>query len=86
MCVIDLSNSELRQTAEELDVKYLSDVESMFRFFRDTIPVFKERNSKKRELMKKGLEQEELAELMNQEKQIFIFIADLVSFVSRLTK
>lgn len=84
VCVIDLSNSELRQTAEELNVKYLSDVENMFRFFRDTVPLFKERNSKKRELMKLGMEQEELAEQMNREKQMFIFIADIVPFVQKV--
>lgn len=79
--LIDLKGRELKNTAEQLSVTYLSDEESVYEFFKTTVPVFKERNVKKRELMGSGIEQEELAEQMNQEKRFFIFIADMTAFI-----
>ncbi len=81
VCVIDLKGQELRPAAEQLGAEYLDNEKSVYEFFRETVPVFKERNAKKHRLMSEGLDSEELAEKMGAEKQVFIFIADIVEFV-----
>ena len=79
--LIELKGRELQNAAEQLSITYLSDEESVYEFFKTTVPVFKERNTRKHELMANGIEQEELAEQMNQEKRFFIFIADMAAFI-----
>ncbi len=81
ICVIDLKGQEMKKTAEHLSVEYITEEAEMFEFFKSTVPVFKERNLRKRELLADGFEEESLAEKMNDGTQIFIFIADMVSFV-----
>lgn len=81
VCLIDLNGQELKKTAERLQVEYLTEEREVYDFFKSTVPVFQERNRRKQELMIQGLEGEELAEQMNQEQQVFIFLADIPSFV-----
>lgn len=82
--VIDAKGQELRSVSEQLHVNYLASEPEIYEFFKETIPVFKERNAKKRDLMAAGLDSEELAEQMASEKQIFIFVTDMVEFVKKV--
>ena len=86
ICLIDLTGQELRPCAEQLNAEYVADEKQMFEFFKSTIPVFKERNLKKRELLADGMDEEALSEKMNGNTQIYIFIADMVSFVQTAYK
>ncbi|MBS6395731.1 MAG: type VII secretion protein EssC [Clostridiales bacterium] len=81
LCVIELQGSEMERTARQLQADYVSDGKAVYEFFKNTVPVFAERNQKKQELLSRGTEQEELAEQMNQEERFFIFITDLSAFV-----
>lgn len=84
--LIDLKGQELRKAAEELSVEYLDDEKKVFEFFKSTVPIFKERNQKKRELLQQGVEEDDIAEKMSTEVSIFIFISDMVSFVQTAYK
>ncbi|MCC8164078.1 MAG: type VII secretion protein EssC [Lachnospiraceae bacterium] len=81
VCLIELNGKDLQSTAELLAVEYLSEETAVYEFFKSTVPVFKERNQRKRQLLAEGLEGDALAEKMNEGQQIFIFIADMVSFL-----
>lgn len=82
--LFETKGTELQSTAKQLHIHYLSDEMSIYEFFKEVTPLFKERNAQKHTLVAQGLEQEELAEQMNQGKQIFMFIADLESFVKMI--
>lgn len=81
VCLIDLKGQEMRKFAEQLSAEYLCEEKEVYEFFKSTVPVFKERNLKKRQFLSEGITEEALAERMNGEPQIYIFIADMVSFV-----
>ncbi len=86
VCLIDLKGQGLKKFAEQLFIEYVSEEKEIYEFFKSTVPVFKERNLKKRKLLAEGIAEEELAEKMGGEKQIYIFIADMVSFVQTAYK
>ena len=81
VCLIDLKGQEFKKTAEQLSVEYLTEETQVFEFFKSTIPEFKARNLKKNSYLAEGIEEDELAEKMSSETQIYIFIADMVSFI-----
>ena len=81
--LIDL-DGQLKNTAEQLKITCYSDMKDVFEFLKSTVPVFKERNQKKQALMAQGAETEEIAEKMEEEPPIFIFITDLASFVKNV--
>lgn len=82
VCLIDLDGSlKAYEKAKELVGDYLGSEEQVYDFFKDTIPVFRERNGKKHALMAQSLDEEEVAEEMNRLPQYFIFINDLAAFV-----
>ncbi len=82
VCVIELNGSEFQPAAQQLDIKYIGDEQAVYEFFKGTIPLFQERNAKKRACAAEGLDAVEIAERMSSEKKIFIFIADLAEFVN----
>lgn len=86
VCLIDLKGQELKKTADQLGVEYITEEIKLYEFFKSTVSVFKERNLKKQKLLAEGIEEEELAEKMSSETQIYIFIADMVSFVQAAYK
>ena len=58
VCLIDLKGQELKKTAEQLSVEYLTEEKEVFEFFKSTIPLFKERNQKKQRLLAEGIEEQ----------------------------
>ena len=86
VCLIDLNGQELKKTAEQLSIEYITEETVLFEFFKSTVPAFKERNLKKRGFLSEGIEEDQLAEKMSSESQIYIFIADMVSFIQAAYK
>ena len=84
LVVIDNKNGDLKKAAQEVEAGYLSTDLEIFNYFKDLTPRFVARNKFKHSLMEEGLEEVEIFEQMQKEQQIFIFIADLVSFVERI--
>lgn len=86
ICVIDFGEQELKKISEQMSAEYITGENEIYEFFKSTVPIFKERNVKKHELLSTGTEETELAEIMNREVQIYIFISDIVDFVQTAYK
>ena len=84
--VIENSGSELKLLSSELGAQYLTSDEEIFDFFRSTIPLFKERNQKKQQLLASGVEEEELYSRMTEFEHIYIFIANIPEFIQCIYK
>jgi S-DNA-T family DNA segregation ATPase FtsK/SpoIIIE len=81
--VIDDASFSMKERAEKLGATVITDPSEMFDFFNSTIPTVKERSLRKKELLAQGLETIEVAERMNENERIFIFISDVVAFVKQ---
>lgn len=81
ICIIDTPERKLSVYEREEKITYVSDEEAIFNFFKELLPLFKERNRLKQQLLSEGYEEDELFERMNHEFPIFIFISDLSWFV-----
>lgn len=79
--LIEQSGEELKSIAKQLQITYLRDETEIFEYFKNSIPLFKERNAKKRQKLELGMEAEEIAAEMIAEKPVFIFVADYVNFI-----
>lgn len=78
--VVEPGGLELQKSAEELHAKYINTYDEYMSFLRDFIPVFQERNRKKKECLKQGMEEYEIYQEISEEQAYFIFIADLAVF------
>lgn len=79
--LIEPAGGGLGKSVEKLPVTRLEDDQSVYDFFESTIPVFKERNARKQQLLKQDVEETELAGQMNRGDQYFIFISDMSAFM-----
>lgn len=79
--IIEEEKNELRSFADKCNAKYISSDKELFDFFRETVPIFKSRNLKKRELLELGREDDEIYDSMKTETPFFIFIADMEEFI-----
>ena len=79
--IIDGPDKGLNIYEDESDICYISDEDGIFKFFGELLPVFRERNALKNNLMKDGLEEEEIFKTMAKEKPYFIFVSDLSWFI-----
>ncbi len=87
ICIIDSKEKKLKIYEGNERVTYLHDSEQVHAWFLNELsPVFKSRNLKKRELVEKDFEEEEIYEVMSQEKPWFIFIPDFVAFHNLIYK
>ena len=87
--VIETEGTELQKFTEELashygntSVEYLQTQQQIFDFFAGTVPEFKRRNQIKQKLIAGYMEPDEIYEAISDQKQIFIFLADVISFVN----
>lgn len=81
LCVVDLDSKQLKQSAELLGARYLSDPATVFQYFGELVPIFQERNKKKCALVESGLEGETLYRAMKEFPPIMIFVDDLNQFL-----
>lgn len=79
--VIENRGQEFKALAEQLCINYLCNETEIYEFFKGTIPLFKERNGLKQKMLSEGYEISEVAQYMTSQKQIIVFIADLVEFI-----
>lgn len=81
VCIIDSPDCELLTYSDNKKVTYANDERSVFEYFKGLLPIFKERNVIKNELLSKELEDDEIYERISKEKPYFIFISDFHWFV-----
>lgn len=86
ICIIEQERQELKKAAEQVGASYLSAPEEIYMYFKGTIPMFKERNSKKRAYLEAGMDEEEICRKMEEETPIFIFVANLEQFIQTAYK
>lgn len=84
LVVVEFGSTELQKTAGDLGAEYIGTYDEYMTFIRGFVPVFKERNSLKKECLKMDMEKEELYVRMSQEKPWFIFIADLPAYTAQM--
>ena len=77
--------SDLAVFSGDEDLIYLHNTDELFTFFKEILtPTFQERNRRKKELELGGAEDEELFEASLKYHPMFIFIADMMWFVSQI--
>lgn len=78
--------SRLESDAAAGGYKYAGTNEEVFNYFAGLIPEFAARNRKKQELIRSGLNEEELATEMMKEHPVFIFIDDMSDLIQMAYK
>lgn len=81
ICIIDSPEKVLKAYEKEEKVTYVYDEQTVFDFFKELLPIFKERNQLKQQLLAEDLEEDEIFDRMKEEVPYFIFISDLSWFV-----
>ncbi len=79
--VIDFTGTKLRKFAAETQTDYVADGISLFNVLKGLLPKFKERNTRKQELLAAGLDEPAIYEEMNCFQPIFLFIDNLDDFI-----
>lgn len=80
--IIDDPRKPLRNYESSASVQYASDERSIFELFENLTPIFKERNAKKNQMLTDDFDEDEIFAEMSKEKPYFIFISDLIWFVT----
>ncbi|MEH2928691.1 type VII secretion protein EssC [Candidatus Ventrimonas sp. KK005] len=83
--VLEYGSDELKATAEKTGAFYIDNQKEQGEFFRDLIQVVTARNEIKKAMTLEGRE-EKLYDAMRDEEKIYIFIADIESFVTMVHK
>lgn len=81
ICVMDPPGGSLRAYEKSERLTYVSEEETVFSFFKELLPVFKERNQLKNRMLNEDYEEDEIFDAMSREIPWFIFISDLSWFV-----
>ncbi len=84
--VFEKGIQELRKITERCGGEYLSDDRELFGFWSGIKSEFVRRNQIKRELINEGHGEDEIYERMREEEPIFLFIADMASFMESVYK
>lgn len=82
--VIEKNTCELKALASSVGSQYISTDEETLKYFQSITDDFISRNKLKKQLMEKGMGDEEIFGIMQENKPIFIFIADVCSFVDSI--
>lgn len=86
VCVIDSPAQDFKNYAEDTRVQYATDERSVFDFFKELLPVFKERNTIKNQMLAEEQDDDEIFAAMSREIPYFIFISDLSWFTEFIYK
>lgn len=82
--VIEKDSAELKAMALSSGSEYISNDEKILQYFQSITADFVERNKLKKQLMDKGMSDEEIFDCMQKKTPIFIFIADVCSFINTI--
>lgn len=78
--LIDKEDESLKAFANKYCDTYISKKSELYEFLKDILPVFKERNQKKREYILSGLDESEVYDRMSSFEKIVIFISSATAF------
>lgn len=81
ICILD-SPQKILSTYSNMDgVIYIGKESEVLGFFEQLMPVFVERNIRKRQMLEEDYEEDEIFDVLSKEVPYFIFIPDLIWFV-----
>lgn len=80
--IVDYEN-EFEGVSAQLGAHRITTDEMMQQFMTDFIPIIQERNQVKQQLLREGLEENDIFLRMQSYKKIFVFCGNLVSFIDR---
>ena len=84
IAIFDGGKKELRSYDKYDNVTYCGTEDEILKCFNETlIPIFKERNTKKWNLLDQEYDEDEIYDVMKNEKPLFVFIGDMVEFIDR---
>lgn len=84
ICLID-GSAQMGRYANEEGISYVGDAEALFGYFMDTLsPEFVRRNKIKQQIIAEGGEEDELYAYTRKETPVFLFIADMMWFISTI--
>lgn len=81
LCVVESGTSELGKLSGEYGAEYVNNSAQLFRYLSELLTRFRSRNQKKNYLLESGAEETEIFVQMSRETPIFIFLADIKSFL-----
>lgn len=81
VCIIDGNTKYLEAYKDEDCVTYVDSEESLFDYYSKMIPEFQRRNKIKRDLIAQDLEEEEVYEVISNERPIIILISDFIWYM-----
>lgn len=81
LVTVEENGEELRRITEHYQGFYISSQEELFAYFQALIPEFKRRNQIKQKLLAEGISEDALFERMQQERPVFICIADIAAYL-----
>lgn len=79
--ILDFSGNKLQKFSIENQSIYISDAKALFEALKGLIPKFKERNTKKQELLAAGFDEAEIYAQLQRFQPIFLFIDNLDDFM-----
>ncbi len=82
--VAEFGDPELKAEAEETGAKYIRSAAEYYQFMTELIPLFQERNAKKKQLREQGYAASKIFEEMSRETPCFIFLSDLADFIKTM--
>ncbi|MBS6395823.1 MAG: DUF853 family protein [Clostridiales bacterium] len=86
LVAMEKESRELRELTEKYEGTYVSTHEELFGYFKGLLPEFRRRNQLKRQYLAQGMDEDAVFERMQEEKPIFIFIADLLDWMEDVYK
>lgn len=86
IAVFEKDGCELCRAAEQYGAEYITSDKENFEFFKNLKDEFIRRNQIKRSLINEGANEARIFEVMKNEKPIFFFISDIVSFIESVYK
>lgn len=84
--IIDMKEKNFVKLSETVGATLVNDNESLYNCFADIYDLVIARNKIKNSMLEDGIEEDEIFRRMNQEQRIFIFIADMASFIESTYK
>lgn len=79
--VVEIGNGRLSRFADSHHAKYVSNAKELFETLKGIVPLFKERNIKKQDLLTAGLDEHEIYVAMTEYKPVYLFIDGLADFL-----
>lgn len=81
ICLVDKEDGALEAFSKNYCNTYVKDAKALYGYLSALLPEFKKRNGIKREMISAGADDGEIYQRMSEMKQMFIFVADIQSFL-----